>query len=72
MSVSDCKEGQRLLSAASKAHPESGAREVFLEHTKDCPGMQRSLRTNPSMPGYIGGFVVRTAEVEVFREYQTI
>jgi hypothetical protein len=34
--------------------------------------MQRSLRTNPSMPGYIGGFVVRTAEVEVFREYQTI
>ena len=42
VSVSECKEGQRLLSAASRAHPKSGAREAFLKHNQTLPSMQRS------------------------------
>jgi hypothetical protein len=51
VSISECNQGQQLLSAASKAHPKPGEREAFLEHTKRCPVCSAPTE-QLSLPGY--------------------
>jgi hypothetical protein len=69
VSVSECKEGQRLLRAASKANPQSGTREAFLKHNKHRP-VCSAPSEQLSLPDYAGDTQFLSLNDENHRPHQ--